>query len=101
MTCSCTGSEVYPGSVTITPVNDAPEARPRPDQAAVARLPMVPSDLGLNTGLRAAELASLFYTDVDSEDLGLALLYADTPGWGTWEVQRSGLNEISVLYQGG
>ena len=99
--CFCTGSEVYPGSVTITPVNDAPEARPRPDQAAVARLPMVPSDLGLNTGLRAAELASLFYTDVDSEDLGLALLYADTPGWGAWEVQRSGLDEMCILYQGG
>ena len=62
---------------------------------------MVPSDLALNTGLRAAELASLFYTDVDSEeDLGLALLYADTPGWGAWEVQRSGLDEICVLYQG-
>ena len=52
-------------------------------------LPIVPYDEDQNVGIKAQELASLFFTDIDRDSLGLALLFADTPDWGSWQYKTS------------
>ena len=98
---SWNGSEEYGGdirgAITVNPVNDAPMALRKINST----LPMVSQDTDLNSGILVSDFASLFYEDVDSDSLGLALLYADSPDWGSWQYQEAGgawtdLTELST-----
>ena len=84
---SWNGSEEFgpdvTGSITVNPVNDAPLSLRKINSS----LPMVPSDIDSNNGVVVSDFAKLFYEDVDTESLGLALLYADSPDWGSWQYQ--------------
>ena len=85
------GDEVV-GSIIINPVNDVPQPREKVNQT----LPMVSSDPDLNLGIKVGDLAGVYYQDVDDEEgegVGLALMYADTPNWGSWQYQEPGSNQ--------
>ena len=75
----------------MTAVNDAPKlGRSKPATGAkLQTLPLVPHLAELNVGISARDLAALYFTDVDTENLGLALLFADTPDWGSWQYKVS------------
>ena len=74
----------------MTAVNDAPKlGKSKPVAGKLQTLPIVPHSAELNVGISARDLAALYFTDVDTEDLGLALLFADTPDWGSWQYKVS------------
>ena len=52
-------------------------------------MPIVPYSDEQNVGIKASQLASQFFEDIDSEDIGVALLFADTPDWGSWQYKES------------
>ena len=95
------GSEVFGrdirGAITVKPVNDAP----LPLRRINSTLPMVGPDADTNNGILVSDFASLFYIDVDTDSLGVALLYADSPDWGSWQYQDAAgawtdLSELST-----
>ena len=76
----------------MTPVNDAPQlgrSKSRSGNLQTQSLPIVPYDEDQNVGIKASELASRFFSDIDTEQLGVALLFADTPDWGSWQYKDS------------
>ena len=80
------GSSVrIPIKIEVTAVNDAP----RLGKSQPQTLPIVPHSPELNVGISARDLASLYFTDVDTESLGLAVLFADSPDWGSWQYKVS------------
>ena len=65
-------------------MNDAPG----PVSSVVSAAPplSVPADISdSNTGAVVSEMVSTWYTDIDTTDLGMAVIYADTPDWGDWQ----------------
>ena len=80
----------------MTPVNDAPVPKPSSSEA----MPLVPYKDEDNTGIRVSNLTSLFYSDVDNQDLGAAIIFADNSSLGRWQVMRTGEEDWENLEAG-